>query len=484
MRFKYFLLVLLLSFKTIAIALPVIIEGKSAAYDNYVFRVYLEKDPISGVEYLADQQRPDASGHFSLGFELHNIQRIRIEVGLQSISFYAIPGKSYSLNFNEITINDQNVFLPQKPLSITFAKQDMLNIVLDGFDYEYQQFLEQNFMILIKYHDRELFNNFKSEMFAKLKDSPISDSYSYTYIKDYIDYTLAELSFTAKLKNHDSLGINYFTNKDILFNNPAYISFFKKYFSKYFIKTNGGKEYYEIRNLINEGPLTFKIMDKLGKDPILLKEKLREIVLLNSLKQIFYNHDFNITKINDLFSEISTKSKFKNNCIVAENLLHSLNRFIKGNSVPDFNLLNIENQTKDISSYKGKKTFLMFVSPSCETCEADIRILKAKHADIKGDINLVTIYAGYNKHDAEKWAQKQDAAWDFLWFENNFELLNDYKIKTFPKYIILDENSLLFNYFPPKPRENLFSYLEALKKQTDEKNNPSQEGKIDIFRKN
>ncbi|MCK5775938.1 MAG: hypothetical protein KAH25_07180, partial [Bacteroidales bacterium] len=142
MYFKYFLLAILLSFQTISITSPVIIEGKSAAYDSYVFRIYLEKDPISGIEYLADQQRPDANGYFSLGFELNEIQRIRIEVGLQSISFYAIPGKSYYLNFNEITINDQNIFLPQNPLDVTFKEQDMLNIVLDGFEYEYQQFLE------------------------------------------------------------------------------------------------------------------------------------------------------------------------------------------------------------------------------------------------------------------------------------------------------------------------------------------------------
>jgi len=484
MQFKYLFITILVFFQIISNALPVIIDGKSAAYDKFVFRVYLEKDPISGVEYIADQQRPDTQGLFSLGFELREIQKIRIEVGLQSISFYAIPGETYSLNFNEITINDQNVFLPQKPLDVIFEKQDMLNIVLDGFDYEYQEFLGTNFMLLIKYHDRKLFNSFKADMFGKLKNSPINDSASYIFIQNYIDYTLAELSYTAKLEKQETLGYNYFTKKAILLNNPAYTSFFKKYFDKYFINANKGKDYYQIRELVNLGPPSFKLMDKLGRDSILIKEKLREIVLLNSLKQVFYNKDFNQVKINDLLSEFINKSKFKGSRRIASNLKLSLNRFLKGNSVPDFTLLSITNESKNIKSYQGKRTFLMFISPNCETCEADIRILKTKFSEIKEHTNIVTIYTGFDKRDAEKWAKTQNTDWDFLWFNNNFELLNDYMIKTFPKYILIDENSLLINYFPPKPRENLFSYLEALEKQAKEKDNPRQEGKIDIFRKN
>lgn len=480
MHFKYIVLSLFLTIHLISFTLPVIIEGKSAAKDNYIFKVYLMKDALSGLESIADQQRPDKEGNFSLGFELHEIQEIKIEVGLQSIKFFAIPGKTYYLNFSGITLNDQNVFLPQKPLEVVFEKEDMFNIIIDGFNYEYQRFLEKEFISLIKYHDKDLFNSFKSNMFKKLEQSPFADSLSYSFIKNYIDYKLAELSLIAELEKNDTLGIHYLTNKNILYNNPAYISFFKKYFDKYLIRE---KNYYELRSLINQGSPSFKLMDKLGKNPILLKEKLRELVLLNSLKQDFFNTDFNQKAINSILIELETKSKFLTNRTIAGNLKISLNRFMKGANLPNFNLINLSGENKNLSSYKNKKTYLMFVSPYCETCVADIRILKSKLKDIKEQINLVTIYVGFNDKDAKKWAENQDAEWDFLWFENDFKLLNEYKIKTFPKYLLIDENALLFNYFPPKPRENLFSYIEALKKQEEAKGKNNNEGKIDLFRK-
>ena len=480
MHLRHLIFSLFLALQTISFALPVIIEGKSSAKDNYVFRVYLKKDAFSGLEYLADQQRPDKNGHFSLGVELREIQEIKIEVGLQSIKFFAIPGETYYLNFSGISINDQNVFLPQKPLNVLFEKEDMLNIVIDGFNYEYQRFLEKEFITLIKYHDKKLFSSFCSNMYEKLQKSPLKDSMSYVFTNNYIQYKLAELSLIAELETNDSLGSHYLKDKAILFNNPAYMSFFKKYFDKYLLSRD---YYHELRNLINQGPPSAKLLDKLGQDPILLKEKLRELVLLNSLKQVFYNAEYNQSSLNNLFNELEKKSKFLSNRTIAENLRISLNRFIKGSSIPDFSLKNLSNETKNLSSYKNKKTYLMFVAPNCETCEADIRLLKAKYKDIKDQINLITIYVGYNKDEAKKWAQNQNAIWDFLWFKDDFNLLNEYKIKTFPKYLIIDENSLLLNYFPPKPRENLFSTIEAYKKQSELENKKNTEGKIDIFRK-
>ena len=93
-------------------ALPVTIDGKSAAGDAFVFRLYEQKDPISGLEVLLDQARPNDEGQFVLNFSIDHIKEVTIRVGLQSMSFIAIPGKTYDLQFNEITLEDQNVFLP------------------------------------------------------------------------------------------------------------------------------------------------------------------------------------------------------------------------------------------------------------------------------------------------------------------------------------------------------------------------------------
>jgi len=484
MKVKYLLfLVILFTYSNVK-GLPTVIYGNSSAGNSFVFRLYKDADAFSGLRVLLDQKRPDKTGSFMLGFEAHEIQKVIIEVGFQSMSFFIIPGKTYHLNFNEVSIENQNVFLPQKPLHVVFEDEDMLNMVLDGFEYEYQKFLSSKFLLLIKYRDKEIYEGFSSQMNDMFEESPLKDSLAYFYVKDYIRFKLAELALVAKVESTKELGETYLSNQAILFQNPAYIGFFKKYFDKYLLETDDGKDYYQLRNLINKGNQESQILDELGRNPVLLKERLRELVFLYSLKQVFYNSDFKQKAINNAFIYFNKNSKFSNNRRIAANLSISLNRIIPGNSVPSIKLKNKDNQEKSLINYKGKKVYLMFITPNCETCQADIRILKSNYSDIQDQVNLLTILVGFKKDFALKWIDEQNINWDYLWFNDDFALLNDYQVKTFPKYLLLDEESKLLQYFPPKPRENFLSFIKNLKKQEKAKSEKREESAKDPFRRN
>lgn len=479
----YFRLSLVFAFIMVSvahiIALPVIINGKSAAGDAFVFRVYHEADPISGLEVLLDQQRPDENGDFMLGFEAKEIEKVSIRVGLQSISFYVMPGKSYHLHFNEITMKDQNIFLPEKPLHVVFEEEDILNLVIDGFEYEYQNFLQNNFVYLIKWRDKSLYYDFEDKISSILEETIIDDSIAADYFNTYIDYRMAELRWTARVEAREKIANDWLTEKPIRFSNTAYSMFFLKYFDKYLNEYDKGVHFSEYKSLLNEGLPVLRILDKLGQDSILVKEKLRELVLLYSIKQIFYSSDMEKAQLNEVINYLALNSKFKENNEVASDLLKSLNTIVSGGAVPEFSLPNIEGQNRSLSIYNGKRIYLMFVSSNCETCEADIRILKSLLKE-NDNLQVITVFTGLEKEESVKWAREQNASWDFLWFKDDFSLLNDYRVKAFPKYILLDEQTHLLNYFPPKPRENLRSYLQSLDKQKEE---PVQEAS-DFFRKN
>lgn len=477
-RIVFFFTILILSMAN-ALALPVIINGKSAAGDAFVFRVYHEADPISGLEILLDQQRPDKDGTFMLGFEADEIEKVSIRVGLQSVSFYVIPGKTYQLDFNEITMEDQNIFLPEKPLHVVFENEDILNLVIDGFEYEYQNFLQNNFVYLIKLREKSLYYDFEKQISSILEETIIEDSVAADYFNTYIDYRMAELRWTARVEAREKIANDWLTEQPIQFSNTAYSMFFLKYFDKYMNEYDKGIHFSDYKILLNEGLAIFELKDKLGKDSILVKEKLRELVLLYSIKQLFYNSDMKKAQLNEIVNFFAKNSKFKENREVSSNLFKSLNTFVAGAKVPEFSLSNIVNQQKSISDFKGKRTYLMFVAPNCETCEADIRVLKSLIKEVN-NLQVITVYTGLEKEESLKWAKAQNASWDFLWFDDDFSLLNEYRIKTFPQYILIDEQNCLLDYFPPKPRENLRTYLQNLDKQLEE---PEQEAS-DFFRKN
>jgi thioredoxin-related protein len=480
MRFSIWSVLILLLMQVNASALPVVIKGKSAAGDAFMFRLYIQKDPISGMEKLADQQRPDQDGHFLLGFEAHKIQMVTIKVGMQSMNLFVEPGKSYQLNFNEITIEDQNVFLPQSPLRVVFENDDMLNLVIDGFEFAYQDFIQNQFIALIKYRDKSIYENFEKLIYEKLKDTPLIDSNQRNFFIKYVEYRLADIRLTSRLEDRDTLGISMIDKQEIQFNNPAYSQFFKKYFDKYILDHRGGVIYNSVKNSINTNSDYEQILDLLGKDQVLIREQIRELVFIYSLKQIYFQRQISKANINSMLNKLSTNSKFELNRGGAANVLKSLLKFQSGASVPDFTLFDLSDHPKSSQDYFGKNTYLMFVSSKCETCETDIRILKSLRDQYKNDLQIVTIFAGFNKDEATNWVQKQNVDWDFLWFNDDFELLNDYDVRNFPKYILLDKKGMILHYFPPKPHEDFLGMIKAIK----EKENEVEQESSDFFRKN
>lgn len=480
MRSFFLIATFLLSTFAQSFALPVIIKGKSAAGDAFVFRLYVQEDPISGLEVLVDQSRPDQAGNFMLGFEAREIQKVTIKVGLQSISLFVQAGKTYDLNFNEITLDDQNVFLPQSPLRVVFENEDMLNLVIDGFDYVYQDFIQNQFIDLIKYRDNNIYRLFEKSVYKKLKETPLEDSVQYAFFKNYIAYRLADIRLSARLDERDSLGIEMIDKQNIELNNPAYSQFFMKYFDQYLFEYDKGELFSMVQKALSLGSSSAVILDKMGQDIVLRREQIRELVFIYALKQIYFKRQIKKESVNQILDHLSKNSKFELNRGVAANVYQSLISFQSGYPIPAFSLTNLHGQLKNNDSYKGKYTYLMFVSPDCETCETDIRLLKALKDEYNDWMQLVTIYAGFNKEQANQWAKKQNADWDFLWFNDDFALLNDYKVKNFPKYLLLDKDATLLHYFPPTPREDFMGMLKALEKRDHEVKHEAS----DFFRKN
>lgn len=480
MRFFIGIIIFIVLATIESVALPVVVHGKSAAGDAFVFRAYVQKDPISGLEELVDQTRPDADGRFMLGFEAQHIQKLSIKVGLQNLTIFVQPGKTYHLNFTEISLEDQNVFLPGSPLKVEFEQNDMLNLIIDGFEYSYQDFVQNQFIELIKYRDKRIYELFEQSVYKKLIDTPIEDTIQKFFIETYIDYRLADLRLSARLEERNKIGVSMIDEMQIQLNNPAYAQFFMKYFDKYFLEYNGGNIYSQVQKSLSIGSSSKGILDEMGQDPVLAREQIRELVFVYSLKQIYYNRQISKSSINEILKYLGQQSKFEWNREVASNLYKTLLAFQPGYPVPEFYLTNQNGIIKSLSDYKGKYVYLMFISPNCETCETDIRLLKALENEYSDKLQILSIFAGYDFEEASYWVKSQKANWDFLWFNDDFGLLNDFKVKNFPKYLLLDDKGNLLHYFPPKPREDFMSLIKAL----NERDNEVKQESSDFFRKN
>ena len=463
---KQFLFLGLLFFMLpISKALPTFIEGKVINGNGLVIRVSAYSDQISFQENLLDMYEVKSDENFELGFEIADIQEIFVHIGNQTFSFFAEEGRSYQLKIENVEIPPKSAISEQKPLHLFWSKRNALDEAIDNFNYTFSSFVEENFVALYKYRDSKLLQSFEDETETKLKETTNLSPKEKIFFKNFIAYQLADLKNASHTVSDLKLGETYFKNAEILYNNPAYMLFFNHYFAKYFVTGRRNTNYHEFIKLIGNGNNISKLIDYLGQDPILIQERLRELVLLNALKEVYYNKDFNALQIKILIEEITKNSKFTEHKKIGAAIISQLSGLQIGAIAPIFKLKSTQGNYKSLSDYKGRYIYLIFTSDNCQACESDRVALEKIHEKYKKDIAVVEVFVNYTKNGLIKYTNKTKASWDRLLFNNNFDLLNSYRIRTYPLYILLDrENKILLNP-AKKPHEGIDRYFDFIIKR-------------------
>ena len=103
----------------------------------------------------------------------------------------------------------------------------------------------------------------------------------------------------------DALFKEYLTGNEIPLENLAYMQFFNEFFNRYIQSANSKIPNDKLFEFINEKPDYLLLLDFLGKDPILVNEIIRELVLIKNLAEMFNIVGFNKDNIIKLLYELS-----------------------------------------------------------------------------------------------------------------------------------------------------------------------------------
>jgi thiol-disulfide isomerase/thioredoxin len=463
-----------------AFAAPIVIDGNTTSGDVLVIRLYEEKDPISGLSEWVSQTRPDKQGNFTIHYNTNEIRKVNLMIGFQGFDLYVEPEKVYKLKISGSGEEEQTIFNPENMLQIEFEREDILNLVIDGFEIMYNDFLKNKFLYLLKSRNKKIFIDFKDEVLEKLSETKLENRKQKDYFDAYVKYRLADIELAAQLKEKEILGMEMIHEKSILFNNTSYADFFLKYFDNYLKNTRTSVSSDSVIMLINTKMNTSRIEDILGGDLVLKREQIRQLVFIYSLKQIYHQKGVSKANVKSILTAYTAKSKFSLNRQIALSVLESLTRLEKGNPFPGFEFNDQNNELKSIKNYKGKYVYLMFIHTDCETCKADMRILTDLMSEYEDVLQTATIFTGNTDQELKQLLYDLKPSWDVLWFADDYKYLNDLKIRTFPRYFLIDSEGNLAHLFPPSPRENFMSMVEFLRKSETK----TEKGVDDLFRKN
>jgi peroxiredoxin len=345
-----------------------------------------------------------------------------------------------------------NPFLQSAKLDIGFEKDDPeeLNSLIQDFNKFYNDFLLQNFNAL--YRDR---NKSKLDSF-RLKDKTTFGMEKDPYFLNYRKYKIASLVQLGQTMNQAEIGKMYFADVPILYQNVEYMDFFNQYFSKYLTATCRSLKFTDYNTILN-GPESYKRMMKaLEADSILRKIQLRELVMIKGLMEMFHTDGFKQDKIVALLGSVTDESKFPENREVARNMIGVLTKLRVGTPAPGFKLKDKMQKEVTLSDFKGKPVILNFWTTYCQDCITEMDRMKPIYDKFRDLISFISISADKDFSKMLFFVNfKPDFVWNFLHIGDDYDLLKEYNVKSYPLFVLIDQDGNIVQYPADLPGSGL-----------------------------
>lgn len=457
---KFLILFLLFPFLTVAQVTR--ITGSAPGAEGKIIRIMAPRDLITMEETTLAEGRVDSAGKFNMTANLKTVQFGSLNIDFHRAEVYFEPGKLYffkcaPMNYN--ATEEVNPLIQSESIQIDGmgSDKDDVNFYINQFNILYNNFLLKNFNAL--YHDR---NRSKIDDFHDEVVTTFMETKNF-YFGIYIRYKIAGLEQLAQSGGKPALAKRYFMDSPIIYENTEYMDFFNQFFTKYLTAGPSVFKLVDYQKIINGPDNYLALMRTLGKDTVLKKPQLRELVLLKGLMEMLQMEGYNKDNILALLDKISKESKFEEHKIIAEDIIINFNKLRKGTPAPAFTLMDRDRKMVSLKDLAGKPVLLNFWTTYCQGCLSEMDKLRPVSEKYKDKLNIVSISVD-NNYDKMLFfiTMKKDFTWTFLHIGDQLQLLKDYEVSTYPLYVLIDGHGKIFKYPADMPGEGLEAELDAL----------------------
>tara|TARA_R110002096_G_scaffold72174_4_gene172173 strand:- start:19746 stop:21128 length:1383 start_codon:yes stop_codon:yes gene_type:complete len=427
----FFLFIIGLS-SSLAAKVETIIQGDVKGFENKELKIGVYLDYITQTkEWIASGKIEN--GKFRIAISLDETRQLILKIEDKESSFFAKPGELYNLSIDfDAKANEGRIHDKFLNIQFPFPKPGDLNLEIKKFNTAYQKFFEENYRLFIINAAGKKIENFIEEWEPKIKDE---ESYS----SEYIRYVLANLEDLKKIPKQ-KLFDKYLKNKPILYNQKEYFNFFTQLYASDF-------EQVVITKKGTELLIALMMDESLVKSKKLVKEikgmensQLAELYLINGLFEVYHKKVVNQKSSMKILEEIAKKGESEGNRIIAKNTISQLKKYAAMAVAPDFNLTNTEGKKVKLSDYKGSYVYLSFWSNASVPSLRELKVLQKFHEEYGKKIKFISINLDDDSNYSKNVKADNNYNWPFLHIGDDFELKEQYNIKTIPSYFLIDKN--------------------------------------------
>jgi thiol-disulfide isomerase/thioredoxin len=440
----------------------VTIKGTAKGAEGKTISLKIFSDNLSQKEQLLVKGTIDSGGNFGLKCNLPSTGLAIIHIEYYMGEMYLEPNKSYTIEIRNLVFNDKldkvNHYL--SPLNcyikVISDNKNELNHLISKLNLNYNLFIRKN-IVLIK----------NKEILAKVDTFLIAMQDTFAgidqpFFKDYLTYRIASLKFLTGYSDPYKLMSEYIVNKPVLYENIEYMTFLSDYFENYFKDITRQVKLNDLSIPVNKNKSYFEALDVLGNDSLLRNEILREVVLLKTMDVLYSSANFSKKAVIEVLKQFSVKSKFEKHRLIASNLIESYNRFEKGMPAPEFKLIDTKDSIIRLSDYKGKMVYVNFFATWCKSCIDELELMKKLHEKYKNQVLFISISVDREFMKTFYLQRDNNYDWEFLHFNNDYDLLENYSVYSYPSFVLIDKDGNIIQCPAPKPSDNIEMTFEMM----------------------
>lgn len=389
-----------------------------------------------------------ADSTFTVNFDCDHTQKIYLQLGKNKTQMYIQPGGEYN-----IYVFPKDKYAPFRPEG-NEVQMTFFGLAESDINYKILKFEKWNFDFLSVYYRRS--SNSPTTFVNALDTFKVNVQRYYKedtsrFFKNYVKYTIAgldDLSFKGSMSRKGKYDMYMYANT-IEYSNDRYMEYFKTFYDDYDtqISRETNKKFYDA--VLHGSPKM--AMVALGGDHYLKNLRVRELVLVKMLSDIFYSPDYPQTNIMTMLDSISTNSYFKANGPIAKNIISRLTTLVPGGKAPEFYIVNGD-ETLSLKDFAGKHLYIQFANADSKTSLMDMELLKPIYSRYGGDVAFLTVVVGSSNEEADQLKTKKEIPWKVIGIDDNHDFVTRYKAVTKPYYVLIDQIGYVVAAPAPTPR--------------------------------
>ncbi len=431
-----------------------IIKGVAPDFVGEKVEVFFIDDYLSNMKTRVAYSKVEKDSTFNVSFFNYKTRKLYVQIGKNHFYIYAQPKGRYTLN-----IIAPPTYLGKKSAGVSV---EYLFIGLDSTDINYRILLFNNQKIDFLEDFYKNKSNRKINFVKKLDTFKLNVTEEYKadtsqYLKTYIKYSVAfldNLPFFGQRNAYEKYDF-YIKNESVWYQNDQYMKYIKHYYELYESQLSNkvDEEFYQ--GVVSSSPTI--IMRALGGDYALKNLRLRELIMIKMLSEVFYSNTYSKTNIITILDSLSTHALFKENRTIASNIEFRLLDLEPGSTMPKFSL-KIQGKTKTKKDYQGKHTYIQFIHKNDETSIDDLRLLYPIQQKYSKYISFVTVLVTAPNdallQDPSPFIKQHKIAWDFSVITEDDPIIKQLQVVKYPYYLLMDATGIVISAPALSPRPN------------------------------